>query len=275
MRDRQKIYLNGKIIDAPKEHIDQLAPGVIGKPGVFETMLSEKGKVLFLKEHYQRLVKGAMAYQLRVPLSENIFERDIDKIVEANGFKYARVRASLWKEGKKNGFAILATPAKGPSGNDFFKGYRVGVSSLITNRTRVSHIKSLDYGLFRQAYEEAQKSGFQENVLFNSKERLVEATRANVFIVKDNIILTPPVYDGCLNGITRKIVVRIARTLKLPCRIISVSRKGLFAADEIFVTNSIIGLMPVVSLQGQSVSNGDAGPVTVKLNSAYQSIINR
>ena len=110
---------------------------------------------------------------------------------------------------------------------------------------RLAEVKSLDYGLFAKAYAAALSRGFDEALLLNNRGHIFEASRANIFWIKDGILCTPPLSSGCLNGITRQQIITQARRLKIPLKEEILTPQLLRKADEVFLTNSLIRMKSV------------------------------
>jgi branched-chain amino acid aminotransferase len=126
------------------------------------------------------------------------------------------------------------------------KIYRVGlIKTRRAANDRWSNVKSLDYGVFAGAYAQAQKQGFDEALLLNRKGYIFEASRANIFWIKDKILYTPPLSSGCLKGITRQQVLKQARDLKISVKEENLTPEILKNSDFAFITNSLIGIKPI------------------------------
>jgi branched-chain amino acid aminotransferase len=130
-------------------------------------------------------------------------------------------------------------------------------------------VKSLNYLNNVMAKLEAKQRGGDEALLLNAAGAIAETSVANIFAVRDGDLLTPPAIDGALEGITRATVLELAAALEIPARTQSLGRFDLFAADEVFLTGSGAGLVPVRSLDGRSIGAGGPGPVYEKIWSAF------
>ncbi|MEK6537555.1 MAG: aminotransferase class IV, partial [Nitrospirota bacterium] len=126
-------------------------------------------------------------------------------------------------------------------------------------------VKSLDYWLFRERLRQARAAGFYEALLLNHKGELVEGSRTNLFLVKDGCLFTPSIKSGCLPGVMRQKVLEGARCLKLRCSAKTLTAQDLFAADEAFLTNALLGIMPLTALDKQPIGTGRPGPVTRRM----------
>jgi branched-chain amino acid aminotransferase len=134
-------------------------------------------------------------------------------------------------------------------------------------------IKSLNYLNNVLAKLEARQHGADEALMLNAQGMVAETSVANVFVVRDGVLLTPPAVDGALEGITRSTVMELAATLGIPVREQTLSRFDFFAADEAFLTGSGAGIVPIRSLDGRSIGPGRPGPVFEKVRVAFSEVV--
>ena len=267
------IYLDGNFQRFLKEDLDQLAPGVLKGRGIFETMRSCDGRVVDFFDHLQRMQRGLRSYKFSIPWVESDLLRLIGELLSVNGLKNARIRLSVWEEKKTLRKSIICQPQGGPSKEKYQTGFHVMIAKRIRNRTRFSHIKSMDYRIFRESYLEAKRLGFDEALLLNKDKHLVEGTRTNIFFIKENILCTPSVHCGCLNGITRQKIIRCAKAIGLRCQWGKFSFRKLKRAQEAFLTNSLWGVMPLTEIEGKRIGDRGVGKITMKLSLEYSRLI--
>ena len=148
--------------------------------------------------------------------------------------------------------------------------FHATVSKIRRKKTKHSHLKTLDYRACYQALAAALKKNLDEAILLNARKELVECSRSNIFLVKDKRIFTPPISSGCLEGTTRANVLALARKNKISCRESALNLKDLRRADEVFVTNAVIGVVPLTKVDGRAIASGKAGPLTKKIQTAYR-----
>jgi branched-chain amino acid aminotransferase len=134
-------------------------------------------------------------------------------------------------------------------------------------------VKSLNYLNNVLAKQEARQRGADDALLLNDRGMIAEASVANLFVVRNAVLLTPPATDGALEGITRATVLELAATLGLPARERTLGRFDLFAAREAFLTGSGAGLVPVRSLDGRPIGERPPGPVFEKLRAAFRDAV--
>lgn len=233
------IYLDGQYFKVDTPIIEAFTPGVFKAQGVFETMLGIGGLVLDVALHMKRLRQGLKNINIRPPVVNPLVFK---KLLRDNKLSNARVRLMVWKAGQQAHVMAVALSYKKSSK----QVYRVGL--IKTSRTangRMSIIKSLDYRLFAEAYSRAQAWGFDEALLLNRRGHIFEASRANIFWIKDKVLYTPPLSSGCLKGITRQQVIKQARKLGIPVKEKNLTPEILKKSDGAFLTNSLIGIKPI------------------------------
>lgn len=263
-----KILLDGVLQSVSSKFFESLTPGSLRAKGVFETMRSYRGKIFLLDEHIKRLKRGLRFYKIKNPFSQKAIDRNITKVLTANCLKNARVRLSVWREGKNVHSVIVCQRIIKPK-----KIFTACVVSQKRNRNKYSHLKSVDYSLFQAAYVQAQHRGFDEGILFNRNGYLVEGSRTNMFIVKNGHLYTPGVEHGCLEGITRQWVLHQVKQMKILTQIMPISCKDLLSADEVFVTNSIVGVVPVIKINRHRISSFKPGQITYQIQKSYKKAI--
>ena len=265
----KSIFLDGQMVKARAELVDSLLPGVIAGKGVFETMRVYNGKVFSIDKHFDRLFRGLRLLKIRPSYSKKQMEIYLDRTIKANLLKEAKIRLSVWKEKRQLRIAVVCQDIGGSWVKKDQKGIRAIVSSVIRKKTQFSNIKSMEYHCFRQAFNEAKEKGYDEAILLNNCQEIVEGSRTNIFYIRKGALYTPMVKCGCLNGITRQTVIQLARKLKIPIRVVAANIRMLLQSDEAFVTNSLIGIVPLVSVGNQRIGQKKAGLVTKKIINAY------
>lgn len=233
------IFLDGQYLKVNAQIIEAFTPGVFKAKGVFETMLGQKGAVLDTDLHLKRLRAGLKILGVKSPPINPLV---LKEVLRRNHLSCGRVRLMVWQAGQQTHVMMTALPLKA----SHKKIYRVCL--IKTNRSanaRLAGLKSLDYELFAQAYAQALRQGFDEALLLNRSGTIFEASRANIFWIKDKVLYTPPLSSGCLNGITRQQVLKGAGNLKIPVKEKNLTPDILKKADAVFLTNSLIGIKPV------------------------------
>lgn len=265
----KSIFLDGQMVQARADLIDSLAPGVAQGKGVFETMRVYNGTIFSLEKHFHRLFRGLRLLKIRSPYSKKQWQQYLDQTIKANALKEARIRLAVWREEKKLRIAIICQDVGDHWGRKNQKGIKALVSSIRRKKTKYSNIKSMDYQCFRMAFTEAKEQGFDEAILVNNRGEIVEGSRTNVFFVKKGTFYTPAIKCGCLNGITRQIIIECVRQMNVPIKRVSTGISMLMHSDEAFVTNSLVGVVPLTRVGEQLIGQGKIGPFTKKCMDTY------
>lgn len=228
------VCIDGQYIKVAPHVLEAFTPGVFQGKGVFETMLAIGDKVFDVPAHLKRLNGSFKDTKVSVSM--------VQKVVGANGFNVSRVRVLAWKEGRQVHTIVMALKYTSS------KALVIKVCLLKTNRpatSKLANTKSLDYKLFADAYAKARAKGFDDVFLLNAKGFIFEASRANVFIVTNNQLITPPLSSGCLNGITRQQLMKAAVKMGITVTEKNLTPAMVSSAKEVFVTNSLLGIKPV------------------------------
>ena len=232
----RRIYIDGQYLKVDEQIIEVFTPGQFKAKGVFETILGLRGELLDLDLHMRRLRLGLKILGIKHP---SINPLVVKEVLRLNQISFARVRLMVWQAGKQTHVMIAAMPYKVPQKSI----YRVRL--IKTNRAahvRLANVKALDYELFSKAYAQAKSQGFDEALLLNRRGHIFEASRANIFWVKNDCLYTPPLTSGCLNGITRQQIIKEAGSLRIPVQEKVLTPEILKNADAAFITNSLIGI---------------------------------
>jgi branched-subunit amino acid aminotransferase/4-amino-4-deoxychorismate lyase len=235
--------------------------------GLFETILSIDDRLIFEKEHLTRLFKGAAVIGLRIPVSRERLSRWMHKTVEAHPDRIKKLRltvtsgeAARWvgHQGKPQ-IILSASPHRLPH-----RPFRLYVSGFrIDQQSIFRRIKTLSYAIHAAALKQAREKGYDDALLVNQRGKIAEVTSANVYWVKKGRIFTPPVSSGCLEGVTRKSVLRQARKLGYTIRERDQTVEGLLEADEVFMSSSLKLLIGVSPLRyGRRDYHLPQGPIT-------------
>jgi branched-subunit amino acid aminotransferase/4-amino-4-deoxychorismate lyase len=166
---------------------------------------------------------------------------------------------------------LQAWPATGYPPEMYVSGITAVIASMRRNETSpLAHIKSLSYLDNVLAKREALQAGADEALLLNTKGTLAEASIANLFIVLGGDVLTPPIADGVLSGVTRGAVLELAEAAGVAAREATLTVDDLRRADEAFLTNAIAGVLPLVAVDGRKVGLGLPGELTGRLRERYE-----
>lgn len=272
----RRIYLNGALVEAEAARIDPADRGLLLGDGLFETLLALDGRIVALEPHLARLRAGAA--ELGIDFPDLDLAEAAQQTLAANRLQAGRaaLRITLTRGTGPRGLlppapaaptlmiAATATPAPAES------PLRAVIASTRRNeQSPLSRLKSLAYLDNVLARREAAARGTEEAVLLNTAGHVACTTIANLFVVRDGRLLTPPLSDGVLPGIVRAAVLDLARAQGITVEERSLDLEALTTADEAFVTNSLMALCPLASLDGRAVGSGEAGPMTTRLARAY------
>ncbi len=279
----QLVYINGEIVSRDKAQIPVFDRGLLYGYGLFETMRSYNGHVFYLDRHIARLVNSAGVLGIREALEPQKLETGVLRTLKANGLDDARIRLTVTAgEGSRG----LALPVSGkltiiitveelvlPSPEMYAKGLRTSVVSIRrNNRSPLCCMKTLGYLENLLAHAEAVDAGSDEAILLNVDGEVAECSASNIFIVEDGEIITPPIKAGILPGITRRVVIDLASSLGIKVAEEAVTVERLLNAEEVFITNSVIEIMPIASVDGRTVRAGSRGKVTERLAEEYKKL---
>ena len=192
------IYTDGKFKEVSKKELHQLTPGIVEGKGVFETMRVVKGTILDDEEHLKRLHRGLKRFEIARQMAPSFLQDISEKLLKRNKLNHARLRLSVIKMGKKISITLVAQ-RMGMLKNV----YAICVSPVQRPLNSLTHLKLIQYGVFRKALLEAQSRGYDEALLLNHRKHIVEAATANIFWLKGKTLYTPSQACGCLNGVTK------------------------------------------------------------------------
>ncbi len=264
---KKAIFLNGKFISPKNFKVSILDSGLFYGQGVFETMRSYDGRVFALDKHLHRLLKSLPAVKIKCPYSAKELARAINKVLRLNNFKDAYIRLTVWQGEKRANTLIFV--------KNFPSYYKKGFRGLIADypvneKSPLAGIKSTNYLLFHLARKNAEEKGFDEALFLNTKGFLAEGSRSNIFFVKNGQIFTPALKCGCLPGITRGIVISLARSLEIPVKEEKLRAERLFGCEEAFLTSSLMEIMPLAKVNNKVINKGKAGQITTWLQEEYK-----
>jgi len=276
----EKVFLNDKLVDIDKAGISVSDSGLLYGAGLFETMRSYNGVVFALKDHLDRLFFSAGALSIKPPHRKFISEA-IYKVLKANKLTDARLRLTLTggpmaESEEQRRPTLLITAAKlVPYPAEYYKnGVLVVLCPFRQNPTEPTcgH-KTTSYFSRMIALKWAHHRRAAEALWFTVDNRLAEGCISNVFLVKDSVLYTPPIETPVLAGVARKTVCQIAlkNSIKLVEKNLNID--DCLAADEAFLTNVIMQIMPITRIEKHTVGEGKPGPMTKKLQKGYEELI--
>jgi branched-subunit amino acid aminotransferase/4-amino-4-deoxychorismate lyase len=240
-------------------------------------MRSYGGRVFRLAEHYRRLAAGADLLAIPVPLTLAALEEAVDATLARNGLSGAYLRLTLTAgvaEGGGPSVVLFARDLAEYPPELRERGMAAVISTVRRNETSpLARVKSLNYLDNLLAREDARRGGAGEALLLNPRGFLADGAASNLFLVRDGTLLTPGVEAGALPGITRQVVMEMAGEEGIEVVETSLAPPDLFGAEEAFLTNSVMELMPLVAVDGRQVGPGRPGPLTGRLARRYRDLV--
>jgi branched-chain amino acid aminotransferase len=275
-------YINGEYYKKDEAKISVLDHGLLYGDGVFEGIRVYSKNIYKLQEHIDRLYESAKTIMLKIPLTKEELIKDVIESVKRRGLDNAYIR-------------LIVTRGIGTLGLDPFKCfepqiiiivdkislypeemYKNGLS-LITvptsrnfNNAISPEIKSLNYLNNILAKIEAINAGVLEAIMLTSDGYVIECTGDNIFIVRNNVLITPPTYQGALPGITRAVVIRIAEEFGYRVKEKPINRHEVFISDECFLTGTAAEVVPVIKVDGRSIGESLPGKITSQIRNQFK-----
>lgn len=278
------VYLNGAFLPAADAKIGIYDGGFLHGAGLFETMRADFGRVFRLDAHLDRLLRSAEKLALPIERPDLPLTRDFDELLGRNGLPTARVRMTVTVgslhpasagEGKP-ALTVCVTAADLPPQPPELLAR--GLSVMITTFTQsttdpMAGHKTLNYLPRLLALRSAQKLACGEALWFTPQNYLAEGCISNVFIVKNGALATPPLSTPVLPGVSRAVVLEIAAAEGIPADERPIDINDLLDADEVFVTNSSVQVMPVCRVEKKDIGTGRPGPMTTQLRQTFLELV--
>jgi len=251
-----KIYIDGKYYDRAEARISVFDHGLLYGDGVFEGLRVYGGRVFKLKEHIERLYMSAKAILLDIPMTPDQMGNAVSEAVKVNGKENGYIRLIVTRGEGQLGIdpASCARPSVIIIVGDIQmypdEYYEKGVAIITSSSRRMPsdcldpRIKSLNYLNNIMAKLEARQAGCLEAVMLNGEGFVAECTGDNIFIVKNNELLTPAPYQGALDGITMQTVLELAESIGIKTHQTTMTRYDLYNADECFMTGTGAEIIP-------------------------------
>ena len=278
------IWFDGKMVDWREAQTHVLTYTLHYGLGVFEGVrayLTPKGTSIFrLDEHTERLFKSAKTIGMKIPFSSEELKGAQKEVVSLNELKESYIRPMCFygSEGLGIRFDNLSVHTivaawEWPSYMDpeaQEKGISVKVSSFKRQaRNEVANAKiNGNYVQSTVALNEALEQGFEETLLLDSDGFVAEGSGENFFMVKNNKLITPDL-DSCLDGITRRTIISLAKELEIDFEERKIQLEEVLESDEAFFTGTAVEVIPINAIDNKSIADGLRGPITEKLQKAY------
>jgi len=276
-----QVYINGKYYPKSEAKISVFDHGFLYGDGVFEGIRSYNQRVFRLKEHLDRLYESAHTIMLTIPLTKKQMTDAIIKTLQKNTLKDAYIRlvisrgtGDLGLDPKKcpKATVIIIADRIALYPQEFYKkGLALITVPTVRNLPNALNpeVKSLNYLNNIMAKIEAANCGYKEAIMLNCDGSVAECTGDNIFVVKNNVLCTPPTFIGALKGITRDAIIDLAKKNKIKVGEGIMTRHDLYNANEIFLTGTAAEVIPVIKIDGRQIGTGKPGAVTKKLLKAF------
>lgn len=271
------IYINGKYYPKSEAKVSVFDHGFLYGDGVFEGIRVYNGRIFKCKEHIDRIFNAAKAIDLEVPISKEEFKQALIDTCAKNNIKDGYIRPIISRGEGDLGLSptkcpnpcvvIIADTIQLYPQEMYEKGMSVITASTRRNNAGAldPQIKSLNYLNNILAKIEANRAGASEAIMLNPMGVVCECTGDNIFIIKDGIIYTPPVYVGALDGITRATVIELAEKAGYKVVEREFTLFNVYSADECFFTGTAAEVISVTNVDGRVIGSGVTGPITRKL----------
>ena len=275
------VYVNGHFVPKDKASISVFDHGFLYGDGIYETLRAYNGKLFLMSKHLSRLKHSADAISLKLPLPLDKIGEALYETLNVNKLKEAYVRIHVSRGRGEIGLdpalcaapsmIIIAQPFKDYPDEFYENGVAVSVVAIRRNHPLAISpvIKSTNFLNNILAKIESLKTGAYEGIMLNWEGHVAEGTISNIFTVKQGVLYTPDLETGILEGVTRNLVLHLARKDRVATKEIKLKPHDLRSADECFLTNTTVEILPVTRIDGAVVGNGKPGPVTTALREAY------
>ncbi|MBI1290101.1 hypothetical protein GC173_02490 [bacterium] len=277
------VFLNGQFVDQQDAALDPLDRGVMLGDGIFETIRFEEGHLLFHVAHFARLGRNARIVEIPWNMPPEELLALCQQVIDANKLHRGRLRITVTR-GELGASPEIGAASGAPTviihatsiNQDALesqrqRGWTATVAPFpVNHQSPLAAVKSTSYQANLLARHTARRDGFDEAILLNTDGLLAEGAMTNLFVVKDGRVLTPPVHDGALPGILRLKLGIICARLGIPWAEESIALEQLLDADEAFLTNVVVEVMPLVKVRDRRIGSGSPGEVADRLQRAHR-----
>ena len=273
-----RIWMDGKLAPAMEATVSVFDHALLYGDGVFEGIRIYGGKIFREAAHIRRLFESARAIRLNIPLSKEEVSAAMHEAMKANGLSgdgYIRLVVTRGvgslgisiKHTARPTVIVIADKIALYPRETYERGMHCIISSYVRNHPNSAspRVKSLNYLNNILAKAEAQDAGCDEAIMLNVSGRVSECTGDNIFVVRDGHVHTPPASEGILEGVTRAVVMELAKKRGIPMHESTLLRHDLYIADECFATGTAAEVIAITKIEGRVVGDGKAGPITRQL----------
>jgi len=277
------IYIDGKYLPDDQAKISVFDHGFLYGDGVFEGIRAYNGKIFRLKEHLDRLFDSAKTIDLKPPLSKEEMTEVLCEVLRRNNLTNAYIRPIISRgvgdlgldprKCPKPSVIVIATSWGAMYGDLYEKGLRGITVSVRRNPAEAlpPNVKSLNYLNNILAKIEANYKGGDEAIFFDTNGYISEGSGDNLYVVKNGEIITPPTLNN-LRGITRMVLLELAKSLGITVKEQNIGYFDLYTADEMICTGTAAEVAPITWVDGRTIGTGKPGPVTRQLMAAFKTV---
>ena len=280
------IYIDGEFLPKAEAKVSVFDHGLLYGDGVFEGIRSYNGRVFKLDEHLERLYDSAKSIMLQIPISIETMEATVLETLRRNHLTEAYIRLIVTRgvgdlgldpdKCPKPSIIIIADKIVLYPQKYYEEGLEIVTVSVRRNYAEAINprIKSLNYLNNILAKIEGKQAGAEEVLMLNAEGYVVECSGDNIFWIKNETLVTPPVHMGILEGVTRNSVIDLAREAGMRVEERVFTRHDLYIADECFLTGTAAEVIPVVKIDRRSIGDGQPGKITQRLITAFRQLAN-
>lgn len=274
------ININGKILEETEFSVSAKNRSYLYGDGVFESIRIKDGKILNLNAHIERAIAGAKAIKINIPASYTLdyFEEEISELLRWSGItEGGKIRLSIDREiggtyrpaNNDATFVIECNPLENNNFELNSKGYDIDLyTDLKKQKNRLSNFKTKNGLIYIMASLAAQEKGLDDYLITNERGGILEGSSSNLFVVSNGVLYTPGLEEGCLGGTMRMRIINIALSKGIKVYECNIMPQNLLAADEIFLTNAISGVIWVAGYRTKRYYNNVARQFIDYLNEA-------
>ncbi len=272
-----KVYLNGKIIPKEKAFVSVFDHGFLYGDGIYETLMVYNGKIFKIDEHIKRFFQSARMTGFKIPLTKSQIEAALYKTLKANNLTEAYIRIQITRGYGDIGLdpalcpkptvVIIPKEFHGHPKEYYQNGVNVAVVNIRRNHPMALNpkIKATNFLNNILAKIESLKKKAYEAIMLTIDGYVAEGTICNIFIVKNKTLVTPPTNIGILEGVTRTLIIRLAKEKSIKVIEKAFKKEALYNADECFLSSTTMEIMPVTRVDNRKVGKGAPGEMTKRL----------
>lgn len=275
------VFLNGLFMPLPSARVSVVDRGFSYGDGLFETMRSYGGQIFRLDAHLERLYQSLEQIYLDIPMTAGEMDYSVRETLNRNGQPDCMVRLTISRGEQHGGFhidpdgpptlVIIVRPLETLPGEWYQRGIKISLFPSTAQKIGGlgRSIKSCNFLTNVIVREQAHRNNSVEGILIDDRGRITEGTTSNVFIVQEGTLVTPEINEHILPGITRQAVLDIAAKNEIPVALQAITADDLYHAEEVFITNSRVEILPVRMADDRTIGEGKPGRMTRFLHGEF------